>query len=239
MKIAIDNGHGLQTPGKRTPLFPDSSQIREWQFNYPTALKLGELLLANGFEVQFVSPGEEDIPLSTRTARANQANADLFVSIHYNAHQGVWGSHGGVETYHYPNSAKGQQLATVVQEELIRETGLRDRGVKSANFQVLRETTMPAVLVECGFMDNMEEATLMLDEEHQWKCARAIARGICRYVGKVYIEPVSEKDWREAQGLNALYDLQKKDIIDSPEFWEYIMLEGMPTWAVLTIINRL
>lgn len=79
----------------------------------------------------------------------------------------------------------------------------------------------------------------MLQEEYQWKCARAIARGICRYIGQQYIESVTEKDWREAQGLNALYDLQKKGIIDSLEFWEGIMLEGMPTWAVLTLVNRL
>ncbi len=196
MKIAIDSGHGLNTPGKRTPLFPDGSHIREWQFNHPTALKLGELLVGNGFEIVFVSPGEEDTPLATRTTRANQAKADLFVSIHYNAATGIWGSANGTETYHHPSSSRGQKLAELIQKELIAETGRRDRGVKSANFQVLRETTMPAVLVECGFMDSLVEACLMLDEEYQTKCARAMAKGICAYFGKVYVEPVEVPVWQ-------------------------------------------
>jgi len=55
-----------------------------------------------------------------------------------------------------------------VQAELVKATGLRDRGIKADNFYVLRETKMPAILCECGFMDNMEEAKLMLDENYQW-----------------------------------------------------------------------
>ncbi|ABR48592.1 cell wall hydrolase/autolysin [Alkaliphilus metalliredigens QYMF] len=188
MKIVIDNGHGLNTPGKRTPILPDGTQIREWQFNFPTAKKLGELLIHNGFDIVYVSDTEEDTPLGTRTTRANEAGADIFVSIHYNAFQGTWGTHGGIETYHYPNSSNGQSLAQEIQRELIQETGLRDRGVKSANFQVLRETAIPAVLCECGFMDNLEEASLMLDEAYQWKCARGIAKGICSYLGVEYQE---------------------------------------------------
>lgn len=227
MKIAIDNGHGLNTPGKRTPFFPDGTQIREWQFNYPTALKLGELLMANGFEVIFVSPGEDDTLLATRAARANQTKADFFISIHYNAHQGVWGSHGGIETYYYSGSVKGQQLATVIHEELIQETGLRNRGFKSANFQVLRETTMPAVLVECGFMDNLKEAKLMLQEEYQWKCARALAKGICRYAGREYVEPVDNTDvshwaadprkWAMEQGITD--GTRPKNPVTREEVW--------------------
>lgn len=191
LKVAIDNGHGLNTPGKRTPSFPDTGQIiKEWEFNYPTAKRLGELLKYNGFEVVFVSDTEKDTPLKDRTNKANVEKTDIFVSIHYNAYKGVWGTHGGIDTFHYPNSAKGQELAKLVQEELIKGTGLRDRGVKAENFQVLRETTMPAVLCECGFMDNLDEAKLMLDQEYQLKCAMAIARGICRYFGVEYKEPV-------------------------------------------------
>lgn len=226
MKIAIDNGHGLNTPGKRTPLFPDGSHIREWQFNHPTALKLGELLLSNGFEVVYVSPGEEDTPLATRTVRANQVQADLFVSIHYNAATGSWGSANGIETYHHPSSTKGQKLAELVQKELIRETGRRDRGVKTANFHVLRETTMPAVLVECGFMDFLEEARLMLDEEYQLICARAIAKGICAYAGVEYREqPVSgvsdwavePRKWAVEQGITD--GTRPKEPVTREEVW--------------------
>lgn len=190
--VAIDNGHGLNTPGKRTPIMLDGRVIKEWQFNYPTAKKLGELLKYNGFNIIYVSDTEEDTPLSIRTKKANDAKADAYVSIHFNAYQGVWGDHGGIETYHYHNSTKGKQLADLIQEELIKETGLRDRGVKSANYQVLRETNMVSVLAECGFMDNLDEAMLMLDESYQLKCARAIAKGVCRYFGVEYKEEKKE-----------------------------------------------
>ncbi len=187
--IAIDNGHGKNTAGKRTPVFPSTNTfVHEWEFNYPTAKKLGQLLEYNGFRIIYTSDTEKDTPLKTRTDRANEANADLLISIHYNAFQSVWGTHGGIETYHYPSSNNGKKLAELVQEELIRETRLRNRGVKSANFQILRETKMPSILCECGFMDNLEEAQLMLDEEYQWKCARAMAKGICKYFNVEYKE---------------------------------------------------
>lgn len=186
-KIAIDNGHGTNTPGKRTPMMPNGRVIKEWEFNYPTAKKLGQVLNRCGLDVVFVSDTQEDTPLSLRTQRANDAKADLFVSIHYNAFQGVWGTHGGVETFHYPGSTKGQRLAALVQDELVKATGLRNRGVKHKNFYVLRRTFMPAILCECGFMDNLEEAKLMLDENYQQRVAEAIAKGICNYLGVEYV----------------------------------------------------
>ena len=135
MIIAIDNGHGVNTAGKRTPPLPDTGRIiREWEFNYATAKKLGELLKYNGFNVLYVSDTDQDTPLRTRTNLSNQAKADLFISIHYNALNGVWGTHGGIETFYYPYSKKGEEVAKLVQEELIKHTGLRNRGVKNYNF---------------------------------------------------------------------------------------------------------
>jgi len=204
MLIAIDNGHGINTPGKRTPAMLDGKVIKEWEFNYPTAKKLGELLKYNGFDILFVSDTEEDTPLSTRTKKANDVKADLFVSIHFNAYQGVWGSHGGIETYHYPNSVKGKELSGLIREELIKETGLRDRGVKSANFQVLRDTNMVSVLAECGFMDNLDEAKLMLDENYQMKCARSIAKGICKYFNVEYKEDTKKVEVYSPWAVDAM-----------------------------------
>lgn len=204
-KVAIDNGHGYATPGKRTPPFPDGKVIREWEFNYPTAKKLAEVLKRCRIEVILVSDTKEDTPLATRVARANNANADVFVSIHYNAFKGIWGNHGGIETYYYPTSVKGKKLAQLVQAELVKATGLRDRGIKADNFYVLRETKMPAILCECGFMDNMEEAKLMLNENYQWTVAEAIARGICAYFGIKYI-PRPEPKKEESD--NKLYRVQ-------------------------------
>ncbi len=185
--IAIDNGHGKDTPGKRTPKILNSRVIHEWEFNFPTAKKLGKLLEHNGFKVIYVSDTSVDTPLSTRTSRANNANADLFISIHYNALAGEFGSHGGIETLYHPNSSNGKKLASLVQNELIKETGLRNRGIKARpGLAVLKNTQMPAIICECGFMDNLNEAKLMLDEDYQLKCARAITKGICRYYGKQF-----------------------------------------------------
>jgi len=193
-KINIDNGHGAETAGKRTPLFVDGKQIKEWEFNYPTAKKLGEILKYNGFDVIYSSGTDKDTPLKDRTDFANKNKADLFVSIHYNALADKWRDGvGGIETFHYPTSKNGEKLAKLVQKHLISNTGLRDRGVKTANFYVLRETKMPSILCECGFMDIKSEAELMLNEEYQWKCAKAIAKGICEYFNVPFKDVVKKE----------------------------------------------
>jgi len=206
-KVAIDNGHGLNTAGKRTPPLPDGRVIREWEFNYPTAKKLKQVLERCGLETIMVSDTQEDTPLAIRTSRANNANADIFVSIHYNAFKGEWGTHGGVETHYYPSSTKGKKLAELVQAELAKATGLRNRGIWASNFYVLRKTKMPAILCECGFMDNLEEAKLMLDENYQWTVAEAIGRGICAYLGVKYVSKPEPKKEEAASG-DKLYKVQ-------------------------------
>lgn len=206
-KVAIDNGHGYNTAGKRTPKMPDGRVIREWEFNHPTAKKLEAELKRCGLQTVMVSDTKDDTPLATRVDKANKANADVFVSIHYNAYKGVWGSHGGIETFHYPGSTKGKKLAELVQKELVKATGLRNRGVKTGNFYVLRKTKMPAILCECGFMDNLEEAKLMLDENYQQKVAEAIAKGICSYFGVKYV-PKPEPKPQPKPTSNVLYKVQ-------------------------------
>lgn len=212
MLIAIDNGHGLDTAGKRTPVMTDGRIIKEWEFNYPTAQKLGEELKRCGFKVLYVSDSEEDTPLKTRTDRANAAKADAFISIHYNAYKGVWGNHGGIETYYYPNALDGLELAKSVQYHLVKETGLSNRGVKSNNFHVLRESKMVAILAECGFMDSSEEAKLMLDESHQANCARAIAKGICDYFGVAYVPPKPKEEESQVEKIKVSIHGQQKEI---------------------------
>lgn len=94
----------------------------------------------------------------------------------------------GVETYHYPGSTNGRRLAQCIHEFVIKGTPQKNRGVKSANFHVLRETKMPAVLIEFGFMDDpgLREARLMLNKAFQQECARETAQGICKYFGVPY-----------------------------------------------------
>jgi N-acetylmuramoyl-L-alanine amidase len=129
------------------------------------------------------------------------------VSIHFNAFKGEWGTHGGVETHYYPTSEKGKRLAQLVQAELAKATGRRDRGIWASDFYVLRKTKMPAILCECGFMDNLEEAKLMLDENYQRTVAEAIGRGICAYLGVKYV-PKPEPKKEEAASGDKLYKVQ-------------------------------
>lgn len=104
----------------------------------------------------------------------------------------------GTETYHYPGSVKGQRAAQIIHKHVLSSGVKRkDRGVKTANFHVLRETRMPAVLIEFGFMDDpeLEEAAQMVDPTVQKAFAVAVAKGVCEYFGVNYVseEPPKPK----------------------------------------------
>jgi N-acetylmuramoyl-L-alanine amidase len=104
---------------------------------------------------------------------------DAYVSIHGNAYGTTWNDANGIETYVYLTKPKeAYELALKIQQHLVEMTGLRDRGVKTADFHVLRETNMTAVLSECGFYTNKDEAERMMTEGFQRTCAQAIAQGI-------------------------------------------------------------
>lgn len=193
MKIAIDDGHGMETAGKRTPAFSDGSVMRENEFNRAVVAYLHDELIRNGFSVVLTAPEDTDTSLATRVQRANEAHADYFVSVHANAFGSGWNDANGVESFVYAlHDAKTTGLARCIQHELVQETGLRDRGVKeNPTLYVLRKTTMPAVLCECGFMTNAAEAKLLKSDAYRKKCATSICKGICAFAGKVYQEEKS------------------------------------------------
>lgn len=185
--IAVDDGHGLETPGKRTPSFPDGTVMKENEFNRVVAAQLDVHLKRCGFRTLLVAPGDTDTPLSNRTTAANQAKADLYISIHANAYGDGWNGARGIETYHYPGKAAGKQAAELIHAQLIKGTAMPNRGVKEANFHVLRETAMPAVLVELGFMTNREDAELLRSGAYRAECAEELAKGICQVFGILYV----------------------------------------------------
>ena len=181
MKFAIDAGHGNNTPGKRSP----DGSLREFYFNNPVALEVTRIL-RNEYGQTVYNPydvtGKIDTPLNTRVQRANAAKVDAFISIHANAAGSGWNTGEGIETFIYnvgdqPGSMK---LAANVQNHLIRDTGLKNRGVKRGNYAVLRETNMPAILIECGFMTNLKENALLKSDSYRKLVARAIVKGIAQ-----------------------------------------------------------
>ncbi|PRZ12375.1 N-acetylmuramoyl-L-alanine amidase [Laceyella sediminis] len=191
--ICIDDGHEAQTLGKRTPPIPQlkGRVVRENEFNREVARYLFVELRRCGFRCILAAPGDEDVPLSTRTNLANRHNADLFISCHYNA-----GGGKGVETFHWSGSRTGKRAAELIHKQVL-QSGInrRDRGVKTANFLVLRETKMPAVLIEFGFMDDpkLVEAAQMVDPQVQKRFAIATAKGICEYFSVKYVPEEPDK----------------------------------------------
>jgi N-acetylmuramoyl-L-alanine amidase len=183
MKIVIDAGHGYNTKGKRCP----DDSMREWEFNNVVAGYVAEgLSQYAGVTCKFThdTAGKTDVPLNTRTKTANAWGADVLVSIHANASTGMWGAANGIETFVYSlNAQESVKLAKAVQTQLIAKTERKDRGIKAGNLHMVRESKMPSILVECGFMDNREEASLLKTDEYRRKCAEAIVAGIASVYG--------------------------------------------------------
>ena len=197
--IAIDDGHGMQTAGKRTPVFTDGTTgetgqpwFHENEFNRDVARQVKANLERCSFRTLLVAPTDEDTPRKMRTDIANKANADLFISIHANALNGAWGDQQGVSAFHYPASVQGKKAADIIQKYLLMGTKQKDRKTQIARFDVLSYTNMPAVLVECAFMDNLHEAKLLMSDAFRRECAEEIVRGICEYFNVEYkdVEPM-------------------------------------------------
>ena len=187
--VAISDGHGMETAGKRTPLLPNGMIMLENEFNSAVKRYLDAELKRCGFNTLLVAEGSFDVALTTRTNLANNAGADIYVSIHANAFDGVFNDSDpkGIETFYYPGSVEGKRLAESIHKYLIQGTNQTNRGIKTANFHEIRETNMPAVLIEAGFMDNLEEAMLLLDDGFRKEVAKEIAMGVCDYFGVVYV----------------------------------------------------
>lgn len=180
MLIAIDAGHGYNTAGKRCP----DGSMREWEFNSSVATKLCNLLKKQGMKTYRSddTTGKTDVALITRTNNINKKKANYCISIHANANTGKWNSANGIETYIIAKGGEAEKLAKKVQKKLVEKTGLRDRGVKVGNLHMVRETDMPAILCECGFMDNKKEAELLKSDDYRNTCAEAIFEGLLEYL---------------------------------------------------------
>jgi N-acetylmuramoyl-L-alanine amidase len=191
MLIAIDAGHGYNTPGKRAV----DGSMREWEFNNAVANYVAqELSNYEGVSYFFThdTTGKTDVPLATRTNLANSKKADFFLSIHANANTGTsWGTWGGIETYIHDSCANGSKtynIGLTIHNNLMTQLqsegfNLRNRGLKKADFHVLRETSMPAVLVEAPFMDNKEELALLKSDAYRRAHARGLVRGLAQAFG--------------------------------------------------------
>lgn len=179
-RIALDAGHGINTAGKRVLKSLDPNETREWTLNNRVANYVEEGLKAyTGYELLRLDDrtGKRDVPLAERTNAANKFNADILISVHHNAGIGG-GTGGGIVVYRYPNSSKfTKAMQKRLYDSLIRHTGLkgnRTSPLAEANFHVLRESKMGAVLIENGFMDSRTDVPIILSDAHARNTAKAI-----------------------------------------------------------------
>lgn len=191
--VALDDGHGIQTAGKRTPIIPELGRyIPENEFNRAVVKLMDKLLKDIGFRTLLVAPTDDDTTLKARTDLANAQKADIYISIHYDAMGSTWGTAEGHSIFVYPGSTTSKKLAESIAEFLKQGTSQKWRGIKEQNFHVLRETKMPSILSENGFMDNPREARLMIDTDFQKEVATEHVKGICKYFGVTYTEQGDE-----------------------------------------------
>lgn len=171
--VCIDPGHGGKDPGA------ESGGVQEKDIALTVALKVGARL--KDCEVIYTRTEDVYVGLSERALIANQAKADLFVSVHCNSAPSA--SANGMEVYvHTTRSAASKRAAHAIYDRLLPASGLRGRGVKSKDFAVLRETAMPAVLVELGFISNPDDCRKLTNFAWQDDAAEAIADGIVELV---------------------------------------------------------
>ncbi|MCX7695421.1 MAG: N-acetylmuramoyl-L-alanine amidase [Caloramator sp.] len=187
MKICIDAGHGGGDTGAVGPTF-----LKEKDVNLKVALFLGDILKLNGIEVVFTRTTDtrfgntSNESLSRRVKIANESGSDYFISIHCNSAENR--SANGTEVFIYNERSKAKDMAEKILNQIVNTMGFRDRGVKTANFYVIKYTTMPACLIEIAFISNPNEEKILADEKNQRKIALCIAKGIGEALGINIVE---------------------------------------------------
>lgn len=176
--VVIDAGHGGKDPGSIS-----INNRSEKDFNLASALKI-QSLFKNDPNIEIILTRSDDSypTLQDRAKLANDLNADLFLSIHANSiPEGSKTSPSGTETYY--TRSESLPFATIVHKYLASATGLPDRGIRQSSLYVTRETLMPAILLECGYLSSSTDEAALYTEAFQTKISIAIAAGIREYLG--------------------------------------------------------
>ncbi|WP_019498446.1 N-acetylmuramoyl-L-alanine amidase [Pseudanabaena sp. PCC 6802] len=174
--IVVDPGHGGPDPGTI------GNGIQEKNVTLPISLRLGRILQQMGYSVVYTRTDDIDLDLEPRVSLAERVRAEVFVSIHANALETRSSDISGIETYHARGATVSRQLAAIVHEQIMAGTGALDRGVRGAGFYVIKHTSMPAILVETGFVTNPREAANLSNPAYQERMAASIARGVDQFI---------------------------------------------------------
>lgn len=182
--IVVDSGHGGSDPGK-----VGINGVLEKDINLYVSKKLQKCLEEEGYQVIMTREDENGLAdskvedMKTRVTVINENKPLLAVSIHQNSYEQE--SIHGAQVFYYTHSKEGETAAKVMQDALLAVDPGNTRQAKANDtYYLLKRTEVPAIIVECGFLSNGEEADLLNTEEYQQKLAEAIARGIQTYVGE-------------------------------------------------------
>ena len=255
--VAIDAGHGINTAGKRSvklssDLYIDGVLIRkkgqtikEYEWNKAVSEYLAAALKRCGINTMYTADmtGKTDIPLNSRANTANKKGADILISNHYNAigSSQAWQSRvKGLLVLRTKNaSSKSIRLGKLAVKHLEKDINyeysyglMRDVDMSGFTLAILRQTTMPAILIEYGFMDYWNEAKLMLDKKHQEKCAEAVAKAVCEYFGITYTEK------QEANKTKYVKILKDINIHSKADFTEENTIGKVTAGGVYTITEK-
>ena len=202
LKVFLDAGHGGSDPGAI------GNNLKEKDVNLSVTLKVGEILKRHNVEVVYSRTTDVFLELNERAKRANDSNADVFVSVHCNSFTDMIAQ--GLETFSSTNSQKGTALAKCIQDSLIADKlYTKNRGIKTANFAVLRLTNMVAALVELAFISNKDDSEILRNKQDE--LALSVAKGILNFLGIKYMDKVAENKlhWGEEYYNN----LAKKGVV--------------------------
>ena len=168
-KVHLDFGHGGRDPGAC------GNGLREKDIVLAVGLKVRNILKRHKVGLSYSRTSDIYVSLNDRAIKANKSNADIFVSIHDNSATNK--SARGVETFSFPSSKSGRKLANNIQTQIVKDKIFtKDRGIKTANFAVLRQTKMPSALIELGFISNNMDAKILKNKQDEM--AESIAKGI-------------------------------------------------------------
>lgn len=173
--IILDAGHGGKDQGA------SSGEVLEKELTLEIAKKTKDILEKSGYRVNMTRKDDTFVDLYDRADYANRKNPKVFVSIHCNSSEGDGAE--GIETFYAASKEEeSQALVQTIQTSTIEQTEAKDRGIKTADYVVIKETDMPAALVEVGFLSDSAERELLQQEKYQEKLAEGIAAGIIEYL---------------------------------------------------------
>lgn len=183
--IVIDPGHGRHDPGAISPIL----KLKEKDIVLDISLKLKKLLENEGFKVYMTREDDTYVELYDRSTIANELGADAFVSVHANAFPRS-NSVEGVQVLYYPNDGRDNKtFAAMTRDSLVEELNTPDKGIiERPRLVVIRETKMPAVLLEVGFLTNPREEKLLSQPDYRQRCAEGSYKGIMEYFNKVLMK---------------------------------------------------